>query len=119
AGTHHLPAPRRPRCPARPGSPPESPADIHHSTAPGSRFRQRKPGVIEEMLPSAGFTPRARGTVTARTGDGNGHQRGAGGSGPFCAALREVIEPLHVPGVGIRIASEFGWITAELRPIDD
>jgi len=43
----------------------------------------------------------------------------AGGFGPFCAALREVIEPLHVPGVGIRIASEFGWITAELRPIDD
>ena len=27
-------------------------------------------------------------------------------------ALRAVIEPLHVPGVGIRIASEFDWITA-------
>jgi hypothetical protein len=25
-----------------------------------------------------------------------------------------VIEPLHIPGTGIRIASEFGWITAEL-----
>jgi hypothetical protein len=37
----------------------------------------------------------------------------AAGFGPFCEALREVIEPLHIPGVGIRIASEFGWITAE------
>lgn len=43
----------------------------------------------------------------------------AAGSGPFCAALREVIEPLHIPGAGIRIASELGWITAELRPIDE
>ena len=35
------------------------------------------------------------------------------------AALREAIEPLHIPGAGIRIASELGWITAELRPIDE
>ena len=28
----------------------------------------------------------------------------------------EVIEPMHIPGAGIRIASEFGWITAELAP---
>jgi len=34
------------------------------------------------------------------------------------AALREVIEPLHIPGAGIRIASELGWITGELRPFD-
>jgi hypothetical protein len=40
------------------------------------------------------------------------------GFGPFCEALREVIEPLHIPGTGIRIASEFGWITAELRSQD-
>jgi len=25
-----------------------------------------------------------------------------------------VIEPMHVPGVGIRITSELGWITADL-----
>ena len=38
------------------------------------------------------------------------------GFGPFCTALREVIEPMHIPGIGIRIASELGWITAELPP---
>jgi hypothetical protein len=42
----------------------------------------------------------------------------AAGFGPFCEALREVIEPLHIPGAGIRIASELGWITAELRTND-
>jgi hypothetical protein len=30
-----------------------------------------------------------------------------------------VIEPLHIPGIGIRIASELGWITAQLRPADE
>jgi hypothetical protein len=29
-----------------------------------------------------------------------------------------VIEPLHIPGTGIRIGSELGWITAELRTKD-
>ena len=89
-----------------------------------------RPGVIEEMLASAGFTPRARGTVTvinewpdaglavralAAAGPSVPAIR-AVGLGPFCAALREVIEPLHIPGIGIRIASELGWITVELRP---
>jgi hypothetical protein len=31
----------------------------------------------------------------------------------FCDALREVVEPMHVPGIGIRITSELGWITAD------
>jgi hypothetical protein len=30
----------------------------------------------------------------------------------FCDALREVVEPMHVPGVGVRVTSEAGWITA-------
>jgi hypothetical protein len=42
----------------------------------------------------------------------------ATGYGPFCRALREVIEPLDIPGAGIRIASELGWITVELRTDD-
>jgi SAM-dependent methyltransferase len=91
-----------------------------------------RPGVIEEMLASAGFTPRERGTVTVTNEwpDAGLAVRAlaaagpsvpaiqAAGLGPFCEALREVIEPLHTPGAGIRIASEFGWITAELDPID-
>jgi hypothetical protein len=42
----------------------------------------------------------------------------ATGYGPFCRALREVTEPLDIPGAGIRIASELGWITVELRADD-
>ena len=89
-----------------------------------------RPGVIEEMLAAAGFTPRARGTVTVinewpDAGLAVRALAAAGpsvpaiqavGLGPFCAALREVIEPLRIPGAGIQIASELGWITAELRP---
>ena len=91
-----------------------------------------QPGVIEEMLVSAGFMPRERGTVTVinEWPDAGLAVRAlaaagpsipaiqAAGFGPFCEALREVIEPLHTPDAGIRIASEFGWITAELRPVD-
>ncbi len=32
----------------------------------------------------------------------------------FCDALREVIEPLHADGVGVRVASELGWVTADV-----
>jgi SAM-dependent methyltransferase len=91
-----------------------------------------QPGVVEDMLASAGFAPRERGTVTvinewpdaglavralAAAGPSVPAIKAAG-LGPFCEALREVIEPLHIPGVGIRIASEFGWITAELGPVE-
>jgi hypothetical protein len=30
----------------------------------------------------------------------------------FCAALNEVIAPLYADGLGVRITSEFGWMTA-------
>jgi len=84
------------------------------------------------MLVSAGFVPRERGTVTVinEWPDATLAVRAlasagpsvpaiqAAGLGPFCQALREVIEPLHIPGAGIRIASELGWITAELRTND-
>ena len=42
----------------------------------------------------------------------------ATGYGPFCQALREVTGPSDIPGAGIRIASELGWITVELRTDD-
>jgi len=32
----------------------------------------------------------------------------------FCDALRDVVEPLHIDGVGIRVASELGWVTADV-----
>ena len=84
------------------------------------------------MLVSAGFTPRERGTVTVinEWPDATLAVRAlaaagpsvpaiqAAGPGPFCQALQEAIEPLHIPGTGIRIASELGWITAELRTDD-
>jgi SAM-dependent methyltransferase len=91
-----------------------------------------RPGVIEEMLVSAGLVPCERGTVTVvnEWPDATLAVRAlaaagpsipaiqAAGYGPFCEALRGVIEPLHIPGAGIRIASELGWITAELRTKD-
>jgi hypothetical protein len=30
----------------------------------------------------------------------------------FCEALTEVVAPLYVDGLGVRITSEFGWVTA-------
>jgi len=34
----------------------------------------------------------------------------------FCAALHDKIAPLDRPHVGVRITSEFGWITAQSLP---
>jgi hypothetical protein len=33
----------------------------------------------------------------------------------FCGSLAEVIGPLHADGLGVRITSEFCWVTA--RPV--
>ena len=85
-------------------------------------------GVIEEMLTSTGFTPRAQGTVTVvnEWPDVDIAVRALAAAGPsvpainavgfdnFCEALRDAIEPLQADGVGIRIASELGWITADV-----
>jgi SAM-dependent methyltransferase len=85
-------------------------------------------GVIEDMLLSTGFHPLERGTVnvTSEWPDLETAVRALAAAGPsipaieavgyeaFCDALREVIEPLHVDGLGIRISSEFGWITANI-----
>jgi SAM-dependent methyltransferase len=85
-----------------------------------------RPGVIEEMLTSSGFEPGERGTVTVvnEWSDVDIAVRALAAAGPsipaiesvgldaFCDALRPVIEPMRVPGLGIRISSEFGWIKA-------
>lgn len=85
-------------------------------------------GVVQEMLTSTGFRPREGGTVTVvnEWPDVDIAVRALAAAGPsvpaidavgwhaFCDQLREVIEPLHADGIGIRVASELGWITAEV-----
>ena len=82
--------------------------------------------VIEDMLSATGFGVLERGTVNVvnEWPDTCDRRSGARGSGPsvpaieavgyeeFCEALRDVISPLCDRDVGIRIASEFCWITA-------
>lgn len=85
-------------------------------------------GVIEEMLGSSGFRLRQTGTVTVvnEWPDVDIAVRALAAAGPsvpaieavgldtFCEALREVIGPLHVAGIGIRVESELGWVTADV-----
>jgi SAM-dependent methyltransferase len=82
--------------------------------------------VIEDMLKATGFECLERGTVTVvnEWPDTEIAVRALVAAGPsvpairavgldhFRDALRGVIEPMHVPGVGVRITSEFDWITA-------
>ena len=86
-----------------------------------------RPGVIEAMLTDVGFDVVERGAVTVvnEWPDTDIAIRALTAAGPsvpaikaigvqaFREALREVIAPLHVPGVGIRIRSELGWVTAQ------
>lgn len=85
-------------------------------------------GVIEEMLTSTGFSPRRGGTVTVvnEWPDVETAVRALAAAGPsvpaieavgldtFCDALRDVIEPMQAAGLGIRVASQLGWITADV-----
>jgi hypothetical protein len=80
------------------------------------------------MLASTGFVPSERGTVNVinEWPDVDVAVRALAAAGPsvpaieavgldaFRMALREVMAPLCAPGIGIRVSSEFGWITAEL-----
>lgn len=85
-----------------------------------------RPGVIEEMLARAGFVLGQRGTVDAvnEWPDVEIAIRALAAAGPsvpairevgieaFCEALRDFVEPLYEPGVGVRVTSELGWVTA-------
>jgi SAM-dependent methyltransferase len=101
-------------------SPPEhGVANVEH----GDTGRE---GVVEEMLAGTGFTPSERGSVDVvnEWPDAATAVRALAAAGPsvpaieavgyeaFCEALREVISPLCDRDVGVRIASEFGWIVA-------
>jgi hypothetical protein len=82
--------------------------------------------VMEDMLLASGFTDLERGTVdvVAEWPDVATAVRSLAAAGPavpaieavgydeFCAALNEVIAPLYADGLGVRITSEFGWMTA-------
>ncbi len=85
--------------------------------------------MVEAMLVATGFEIRRRGTVTvvnewpdieialrALTAAGPcGPAIEAVGIDAVREGLREVIGPMYVQGLGIRIASEFGWVTAARR----
>lgn len=102
-----------------------------HGTASAEQGDTGRPGVIEDMLRTSGFRPLERGAVTVvnEWPDVDIAVRALAAAGPsvpainavgrdaFIASLREVIAPLHVPGLGIRVASEFGWITAERQDV--
>ena len=82
--------------------------------------------VIEDMLRASGFGAIERGTVNVvnEWPDVATAVRALAAAGPsvpaieavgyqeFCTTLAEVISPLHVDGLGVRITSEFGWVTA-------
>jgi SAM-dependent methyltransferase len=86
-------------------------------------------GVVEEMLASAGFRSCRRGTVTVvnEWPDVDVAVRALAAAGPsvpaidaigsdaFCDALRDVIAPMHVAGIGIRVHSELDWVIADLE----
>ena len=99
-----------------------------HGEASVEQGNTGRAGVVDEMLDAAGFRPREGGTVTVvnEWPDVDIAVRALAAAGPsvpaieavgfdtFCDALREVIGPLHVVGVGIRITSELSWITADV-----
>ena len=84
---------------------------------------------VEDMLRDTGFGGVERGTidVTNEWPDVSTAVRALAAAGPsvpaieavgyeeFCGALTEVLSPLYVDGMGMRITSEFGWVTA--RPV--
>jgi SAM-dependent methyltransferase len=82
--------------------------------------------VIEKMLKDTGFGDLERGTVDVvnEWPDVATAVRAGAAAGPsvpaiesvgyeeFCRAMADVAEPLYVDGLGVRITSEFGWVTA-------
>lgn len=100
-----------------------SPAD--HTAATLNQGDTGRPGVAEQMLESAGLEFAARGTaqVVNEFPDLDLAVRALVAAGPswpavrhvgheqFAQALREALSPMHSVGTGVRIVSEFGWIT--------
>ncbi len=85
--------------------------------------------VVEDMLRSTGFVIDAKGAVEVvnEWPDVATAVRALAAAGPsvpaiesigydgFCAALRDVVEPMCDPDVGVRVTSDLGWVTARPR----
>ena len=85
--------------------------------------------VVEDILNATDFVIETSGTVEVvnEWPDVSTAVRALAAAGPsipaiesvgyddFCATLRDVVAPMHDPRVGVRISSEFGWITARPR----
>jgi SAM-dependent methyltransferase len=103
-----------------------SPAD--HVDATVNQGDTGRPGVAEQMLKDAGLEFADRGTaqVVSELPDLDLAVRALAAAGPswpaiqhvgydqFAEALREALRPLYVEGIGVRIASEFGWIIGKV-----
>jgi len=103
-----------------------SPAD--HVIATINQGETGRPGVAEQMLKDAGLEFVGRGTAQAinEFPDLDLIIRGLAAGGPswpaiqnvgydkFAEAMRQAMRPLYVDGIGVRIVSEFGWITGRV-----
>jgi SAM-dependent methyltransferase len=99
-----------------------------HAAASMEQGDTGRPGVIEEMLANTGFELVERGAVDVLNEwpDTATAVRALAAAGPsvpaieavgyeaFCGALGEVLSPLCDQDVGLRVISEFGWITAKV-----
>jgi len=98
-----------------------------HGTASMEQGDTGRAGVVEDMLVATGFAFVERGAVDVvnEWPDVGTAVRALAAAGPsvpaieavgyeaFCEALREVLSPICDRDVGVRITSEFGWITAK------
>jgi SAM-dependent methyltransferase len=98
-----------------------------HAAASIEQGDTGRPGVVEEMLESAGFRLLQRGSVEVvnEWPDVQTAVRALAAAGPsippieaigyeaFCDSLSEVLAPLCDDAIGMRISSELGWVTAE------
>jgi SAM-dependent methyltransferase len=99
-----------------------------HGAASMEQGDTGRPGVVEDMLATTGFELVERGAVDVvnEWPDTATAVRALAAAGPsvpaieavgydaFCEALSEVMSPLCDRDVGIRVTSEFGWITAKV-----
>jgi SAM-dependent methyltransferase len=99
-----------------------------HGAASMEQGDTGRSGVVEDMLAATGFRLAERGTVDVvnEWPDVATAVRALAAAGPsvpaveavgyytFCEALSEVMSPLHDRDIGIRVKSEFGWISADV-----
>ncbi len=99
-----------------------------HVEATHTQGSTGRPGVAEQMLAEAGLDFVARGTteVLNEFPDLDLAARALAAAGPawpaldhaghdrFAEAISEALAPLFTPRLGVRITSEFGWITARV-----